>query len=689
MATNTTIPPLPPGFVLDPPAQQQGIPPPPPGFELEAPAPRADFSRVQGGIRSTEANTARDGWERGLKRDIAMGGRSVIQGIGSLVGALGGDAFNRFLVPGDQPSYRDAAAAFANDLGLPSPETSRERVMGDIGEALAGAGATLGIGGALNAGRTALTAPSVRTAAADVLTAQPGLQLASAFSGSGAGSIARESGAGEGGQLAAALLGGLAPGAVSAGTPMAFRGVLRGGETNRANLERAISDFSALGGATPTVGQGTGSRLRQGMESLLGASPAAGGVMARAGERQGEQIGAGLNTLARSMSRNPTAEGAGRAIREGVDEFSAGVRTRRRELYNQLDKHVPPDSQVALARTQQALADLTTPAAGAEATTGALVNPMLKSLADNIAQDLAAGQGGLPYDAVKAIRSRIGDEAFSFTLSPDKPTAQLRQVYGALTADMEDLARAAGPAAEQSVRRANTYYKASQKRLELLEQVVDKNGGPERVFQAAMAGTRDGATVLRSVMRSLPEDAQKDVSAAVIRRMGLANPGAQDAAGETFSAATFLTNWNKLSPEARATLFNRYGADMSENIDKIAKVAERIKEGSGVLRNPSGTTAQMAALGYYGSLGVSLMTGNIPVFAKLAVIGGGANVAARLFTNPYFVGWLAKSTQMPVGSLPAQINVLKRIAAEGKDDDVAEFASALEDASQEAGEIEQ
>src|SRR5690606_41933517 len=41
------------------------------------------------------------------------------------------------------------------------------------------------------------------------------------------------------------------------------------------------------------------------------------------------------------------------------------------------------------------------------------------------------------YEAVKGLRTRLGDEAFSFSLTPDKPTAQLRQLYGALTQDLD------------------------------------------------------------------------------------------------------------------------------------------------------------------------------------------------------------------------------------------------------------
>lgn len=117
-----------------------------------------------------------------------------------------------------------------------------------------------------------------------------------------------------------------------------------------------------------------------------------------------------------------------------------------------------------------------------------------------------------------------------------------------VTDDIPDAARQAGSAADRALKRAINYYKKSHKRLELLEGVVDSNGGPERIFQAVMTGTREGATALRSVMRSLPRDAQKDITAAVIRRMGLAVPNAQDKSSELSPAATFLSNWNKISP---------------------------------------------------------------------------------------------------------------------------------------------
>lgn len=178
-------------------------------------------------------------------------------------------------------------------------------------------------------------------------------------------------------------------------------------------------------------------------------------------------------------------------------------------------------------------------------------------------------------------------------------------------------------------------------------------------------------------MQSLPEEGQKAVTAAALRRMGLANAGAQDAAGEAFSAATFLTNWNKASPEARRALFDRYGKGFSRDMDRIASVAERIKNGGQAIANPSGTAKQGAQFAYWGGLGGALMTGQVGAALGLGLGGVGSNLAARLMTNPRFVKWLAASTDKPIGALPAQINVLKRVASESADPDIEEAAEAL------------
>ena len=178
-------------------------------------------------------------------------------------------------------------------------------------------------------------------------------------------------------------------------------------------------------------------------------------------------------------------------------------------------------------------------------------------------------------------------------------------------------------------------------------------------------------------MQSLPQDGQRAVTAAVIKRMGMATPGAQDAAGEVFSAQTFLTNWNRISPEAKRALFDRHGPGFSKQMDQIARVAQNIREGSRVLANPSGTANRAAALTYGASLVASLLDPSMTTTGALLVGGGVGNVAARLLTNPTAVKWLARSTSMPVGSAVAEIQVLRSMAEKEGDEDALEIADAL------------
>lgn len=613
-----------------------------------------------------------------------MGARSTLQGAGGLLGAIGGDAANHYLVPGQQPSYRDAAGALADKIGLPRPQSSQERVMGDIGEGLTGTALTMGGGSLLNVGRNVALQGVNRVG--QFFTAQPKLQIASTATGAGAAGMSRESGGGQGQQLLAGLAGGLSPGIASTAVAAATRGAIRG--TSGATVQRNLNDFAALG-TTPSVGQATQRNSMQGIEALLSGGPTSTGVMSRFANKQADDIGNGLQNMADGFYRNASSERAGRAVEKGIDAFSKGMASTRGKLYEAADALIPPQTQVPLTNARTTLANLTTIPKGADATGGSFVNPMIKELAERLEKDLVAsrtagpmgtlapGAAGIPYETVRAIRTRIGKELADFSLSTDRPTAQLKELYGALSRDIDEVAASQGPAAAMAAKRANDFYRASANRLEQLERVVDKNGGPEKVYNAVMAGTRDGGTTLRAVMQSLPKDGQRAMTGAVIKRMGLANPGMQDATGEAFSAQTFLTNWNKVSPEARKALFDRHGLGFTRDMDRIASVAQNLREGSQVFANPSGSANKVAAYGYATSLVMSLLDPSFATTGSLVAGGIGANVAARAMVHPRFVRWLARSTQWPKGSAVSQINALRNIGEKEKDPELVEIADYL------------
>ncbi|WP_312321246.1 hypothetical protein [Stenotrophomonas sp.] len=651
-----------------------------------------DFSGVTATVDSTASGNAPDGWKYGPVRDAAFGVRSALQGAGGLLGAIGGDAFNNYVVNpvaravGMQEArpYREEARALADRIGLPQAQTAGDRVLGDVGESLTGTALTLGAGGGLNTlanlgrgaamGTPAYTAPATNKLA-QFLTTQPAMQVVSTAGGSGAASATKEAGGSEGQQLLAGLAGGIGPSLLTAGGGATLRGLVRGRSGEQ--MRNRLADFEALG-ATPSVGQASGNQLIQGAENLLAGGPTSAGVMGRFVEQQADDIGGGLRQIADDVTPNASAERAGRAVERGVETFNKNVGATRRALYWQADQHIPDATQTPMRNTVREIIALTTPDPAASATTGSMIQPTIARLRKNIEDDLAANGGNLTYGVLRKIRSEIGEQIGDASpLNPPSDLRELKRLYAALSSDMTDAAKAQGPDAVAAATRANNYTRASADRLDAIQRVVEKAGGPEKVYLAVMSGTKDGGTTLRSVLQSLPEEGQKAVTGAVLKRMGMATPGAQDATGEAFSAATFLTNWNKVSPEARRALFDRYGPGFTKQVDQIARVADNIKSGAKVYANPSGTANRAAAMTYGASLVGSLLTGNAGGTGVLAATGLGANGLARILTNPEVVKSLANATVMSRAGVLATARNLQEIANRDQDPDIAALAAAL------------
>lgn len=510
---------------------------------------------------------------------------------------------------------------------------------------------------------------------------RPVMPAVGGATGSVASQAAAENGADPSMQAAAGFAGAMVPGAARVSIAESARRLARGGEEGRQRVAQNVQTFKDAG-TQPTVGQATESRVARATESLLTKAPGGAGRMVAKGEAQGQEIGSKIESLATQLSPKASGEQAGRAIQRGVSGsggFVESFKAKSGSNYNELDKHVKATDTFDVSNTQAALQKLTTPIAGAEKTSGRLINSRIKAISDALTEDLAANNGVMPYRAVKELRTMIGNEMADAPLGGDVSRAQWKQVYSGLTKDMQAAATKAGPQAEAALARANAYHAAGMKRLEVLDNVVDKAGGPEAVFRAATSGAKEGATTLRAVMQSLPDEAKKTLSASVLRRMGRAKAGNQDEHGEKFSTETFLTNWNTMSPQARAVLFDRYGPAFRADMDSIAKVANNLREGSAVFRNPSGTSQAAGQTGAVVAFLTSLATGHPGGAAAVAAGAGGANISARVMTSPAAVKWLAQTTRASQSALPALINQ----AAQSSDPDLRDLAKLLKQRGQE------
>lgn len=145
------------------------------------------------------------------------------------------------------------ATRAADAIGLPSPQTANERVVGDATRLVAGAG---GLGAAAN---TARVLPGMAGQAGTMLSANMGQQLSSAAGAGLAGGSSREAGGSPAMQFGASMLGGVAGGMAPAAAGSAVNATKnvarqfmpnRGGQeldvTINAALQRAGYDYSQV-----------------------------------------------------------------------------------------------------------------------------------------------------------------------------------------------------------------------------------------------------------------------------------------------------------------------------------------------------------------------------------------------------------------------------------------------------------
>lgn len=489
---------------------------------------------------------------------------------------------------------------------------------------------------------------------------------------------------------------------VGAMTPGAMLETARNAKAATAARTNARArDFWAAG-ATPSVGQATGSAFVQGLENLASKFPGGAGVMKAFRENQQTSMGASVRT-------GVSAEDAGRAIERGVKGpggFLDKTKAKWLELDDAVAAKVPAGEGIAPSNTLTALGRLTEPTPGAEATSGVMATPKLAQIRKALKTDMEGepperviqilgedgktlmevpiggtpGKETMPYQAIRELRSKVGamlDDA----LVTGIPGGELKQVYGALSKDLEAAANKAGAGKEFA--RQNDYYRARMARIEgVLEKVIGKDKLPEDIFKSFMPTDPDAANKVRSVMRSLPPEERLVVSHAVVNRLGRASPGRQLGPNDDlplFSSETFLTNWNRLSPGAKSQLFE--DPKTRKAVDTLAGAAAEVRESGKVFSNPSGTAGSFAAYSVYASPIAALAAGSFAPLVAAAGAAGSAYVGARMLTSPKVVEWLAAAPKIKPQNMPAHLARLGVIYNEADDETKSELDKFMQSLS--------
>lgn len=357
--------------------------------------------------------------------------------------------------------------------------------------------------------------------------------------------------------------------------------------------------------------------------------PTAGQFAGDTARVQGE-ISQAATRLADRAGPGASALEAGSALQRGGEAFKSEVSKVSRGLYDAVDQAIPPATAIQAPKTAAFLEGELAKHAGTPNIGASVGNTKWQGWLEDIKG------GGLTWEAARALRTDIGEAVGNLT-GPlaDVGGGKLKALYAALSDDLGAAAAAQGPEAVKAWDRATAYTKASKSRIEEAFKGILGNGiHPERAYAQLTAMAQDGSSranlsALSKLMRSLPQDDAAVVAGTVIRNLGKAKAGAQDAEGAAFSAETFLTNWNKLAPEARE-IIAKSGLDsgVSDGLTQLAKVAERFRDAGGA-RNRSNTGNVASAVAFAGGLATAPVT--------TTATGIISHLSARALTNPEFL----------------------------------------------------
>jgi len=461
--------------------------------------------------------------------------------------------------------------------------------------------------------------------------------------------------------------------------------------TNKPTL-KAFDDA----GVALQAGAVTGNRVVQSLEQGAYSAPLSAGIMQRSFDNTLADVHGVERSIAERLAsgarRNPTPqpvqsiEGAGAALKDAAKNAGERFAKTREHIDTTAVNLIGADRPTALTHTTALLNDLEAQLAKAPQSQPELSRAIgeARKMIDDAAQ---AGQD-LPFEVVRKIRSRIGQELERPDVAGWRPgeNASMARLYGALKDDLFGAATAAGPRAEQALRVHDRYVRmfrsdAKGTRVppaETLQKVVDAKTDAQ-ALRYAMEGAQDSTQRLAQLRRAVTPEEWDVISASVFHSLGRAKPGAQGVSllGETaddFSISTFLTNWSKLQKSGSSkVLFGgpRY-AHLEKPINDLVKVVDSLKD-SAKMRNTSGTARSINASALVTGTGAALGALAQPDAegarsgALTAILGGAALTigGAKLLTSPRFIRWLAGSARAVASnpnSLPQRIARLEGIA---------------------------
>lgn len=415
-------------------------------------------------------------------------------------------------------------------------------------------------------------------------------------------------------------------------------------------------------------------------QTLMG-EPMIGNVATRANDQMQDAVRGAAQTQGDILA----PVDAGEALQQGARTYSARTSAAGSKLYKRAEKaagdtRFTPDQAVnKLDEEILRLMESRKPD-----------DPEVKAL-QGFRDRLTLYPEGLSFEGLRQIISDAKSAGYTPDLRSVNVNRIMKGVASAAEDDMRSGLRMSGNSrAARLLDLANRHW---QERVSTIDDVLEPVLGDGKSGEQSLAGIeqlargqRGGTRHLGRLLNAMPAQAAQDTRATIIDRLGRAAPGAQDAEGDVFSTGTFLTNWNKMSPQGRAALFG-HDPVLRRTLDELAQIAEA-KKATASYTNTSNTgravniaesmrtAARVATSGAL--VGAAGVLGLKEALMMLATEYG----SARLLSSPRFARFLAglprQSHPTPAALASTQRGLATLAAREpGLAEPVSKIAAAL------------
>lgn len=560
-----------------------------------------------------------DGGGSNLGLGFMQGVGDIVEGTGDIAGMLGGNIVGQGLynVTGYGDQTYDMGTILREGLGLPdNPNPVTSTINKAATGALSGSLAARGLG--------TIMQPGVVRNALDIVGRTP-IRDTIAGAGSGAGALAGDEIGGPIGATVGALAGGMLG---YGGANALARGL---GPRSPTPLMQA-ADRQGVN----ILPADAGGPIAKAMTTGTKASPLSVGPVVKAAQGQQDQMSSAVRNIASRQGEVQNTDIAGQSIQSAAKKFTAQTASRGARLYDKAAeraKGVKIKPQRTIAALDQEIVRLEQNPASSPVTI-----EQLKSLRANIV-------GGVSVQGIRDARTSLSQSLYDGRLRSGQEKAMLKGILSNVAEDIDAGLRSVGR--DDAANMFKTADKFWSERVEyidnVLQPIIGKDGqkSGEQVMAALDSMTRGGpggAQRLSRLFASMTPEEAGNIRATIVDRLGKANPGSQNAEGNAFSANTFLTNWNKMTPQAKASLFG--DKQLRRDLNDIAKLAEGMKA-SQSMANFSNTAI---GIGANAGAGGALFYAN----PTLAAIGAGIQYATgRLMASPRFARILASTSKLP------------------------------------------